>query len=397
MGRQGTGVELREKSIRIGFKFAGEWCRETLNTPPTPANEKRAIKLVETIRRHIAAGTFDYAEFFPDSPRAQQKPAAEVRTFGQVCKLYLQSVGQLEVATVDQYTNAINNVWQPLIGEATPFDTITHDFLAAKIGSHPWASPKSCNNYLIPLRGLFGLMYRGPQAAHNPTVGIKNARVVKKKPDPLTVAERDRILADMLERYDRRVWAYFAFAFYTGMRPEEIIALRWGDVDWNAGLVRIQRVRTFRGSEREGSKTHAERDVDLNQPAIEALQAMKAYTFLKRDKAGEEVDLFENPVTAAPWHDERSQRDHYWKPTLRRLGIRARRPYATRHTYATASLQGEVNPSYVAAQLGHANTKMLFENYARWIPGADGGAARDRMRATFAAKPAEPMRKAANG
>jgi integrase len=48
-------------------------------------------------------------------------------------------------------------------------------------------------------------------------IGLKNRRVVKKLPDPLTIDERDRILAYMTEHYDERVVAYFRFAFYTGI------------------------------------------------------------------------------------------------------------------------------------------------------------------------------------
>ena len=126
----------------------------------------------------------------------------------------------------------------------------------------------------------------------------------------------------MAAHYDRRIAAYFAFAFYSGMRPEEIIALQWGDIDWESGTVRVQRVRTFRGGESDRTKTYAERDVDLVPRAISALEAMKPYTFMKRDERGRQSDIFENPVTGSHWHDERSQRDHYWHPTLKRLGTR---------------------------------------------------------------------------
>ncbi len=42
-----------------------------------------------------------------------------------------------------------------------------------------------------------------------------------------------------------------------------------------------------------------------------------------------------------------------------------------------------VPPTYIAAQLGHASAKMLFEKYARWIGDGDSGAARDRMVQAF--------------
>jgi integrase len=374
MGRKGNGVEARPTSIRVQFVLDGETCRETLRVngaplKPTPANLKYAARVIHDVRARITSGTFDYAEFFPDSARA--RPAAAT-TFADVADAWLKSKGQLEAATKDQYANAVA-MWKRLFESAKmaslPFSSITYQQLAALTGGTAWRSAKSCNNYLIPLRGVFAFAYHGPRAASNPMLGILNMRAVKKLPDPLTVDERDRILWD-LGRYDPSVGAYFRFAFYTGMRPEEIIALRWGDIDWARRTARVQRVRTFRGSEREGSKTHAERDVDLCYEALAAIDTMKAVTFLKRG------DVFENPHTGEPWHDERAQRDTYWAPALKRLGIRSRRPYATRHTYATALLMSGVPPAYIAAQLGHANTKMLFDRYARWLPEADSGNAR---------------------
>lgn len=373
----GDGVELRAKSIRIGFMWNGQWCRETLRLPPTPANEKHAKRLVKSINDAIRSGTFDYAEFFPDSKRA---PKAGPNTFGRAADLYVESIGQLEDATRSQYSLAIAE-WKTILGADTPLANLTHAVLKAKVGGHPWKSAKRMNNALIPLRGVFALLYPGPKAASNPMNGITNAKTVKKKPDPLTAAERDRILEDMAKRYDERVFAYYLFMFYTGMRPEEAIALRWGDIDLSTGIARVQRVRTFKGSERDGSKTHSERDVDLVPQAMNALTIMRPHTFM----AAQDADVFQNPVTGRPWHDERSQRDHYWKPSLKRLGIRARRSYATRHTYCTVALMAGVPAAYIAAQAGHS-VKMLLDSYARWIEGADGGSARSMLAAALSPK-----------
>lgn len=373
MGRTGSGVEVRPNSIRLTFVYEKEECRETLRTgekplAPTPANIKYANRLATDIKHRIAIGTFNYADFFPDSPRAK---IAAPNTFGPLADLWLKSKGQMAAATLDQYNTAVR-LWKELLGENTPVPKLTFQVISSTIGGHPWPSAKAHNNYLIPLRGIMEFEYSGPRSGENPMIGIKNLKVVKKLPDPLTAHERDLILADIKERYDERVYAYFLFAFYTGMRPEEIIALRWSDIDFQKCVARIQRVRTFKGSERDGSKTHAEREVDLVPQAMDSLAIMQSYTYLKRTADGEEADIFENPITLRGWHDERSQRDHYWQPSLKRLGIRMRRAYATRHTYCTVALMGGVKPAYIAAQAGHS-VKILLEKYARWIPEGDGG------------------------
>jgi integrase len=384
VGRKGDGVEIRANSIRLFFVDPdGTRCRETLTLDgaplkPTAANIAHAKRQADKIRKAIELGTFRLADFFPDSARAyEQAEQAPPKTFGPLADLWFDAQGELAGATKAQYRDAIG-FWKRLLGDDTPIDRLTHQVLAAKLGKYPWASAKLFNNYLIPLRGIFAFEYSGPRVLLNPMNGIANRKVVKKLPDPLTAAERDRILVDMAAHYDARVVAYFTFAFYTGMRPEEIIALQWGDIDWDSGIARVQRVRTFRGGESERTKTYVQRDVDLVPRAADALKTMKAYTFLKRDEDGSECDIFENPVTGRRWHDERSQREHYWHPTLNRLGIRRRRPYCTRHTYCTVALMAGIKPAYIAAQAGHS-IKMLLDVYARWIPANDGGTERARL------------------
>jgi integrase len=134
-------------------------------------------------------------------------------------------------------------------------------------------------------------------ALESPVLGIQNRPLVKRRPDPLTASERDAILADMARHYDIRVVAYFQFQFYSGLRPEEAIALQWGDLDEESGTLRVRRVRTFRGGERDGSKTNSERDVDLVPPSSAALQAMRSYTFDPDAPDRYEKDIFQNPVT----------------------------------------------------------------------------------------------------
>jgi integrase len=360
-----VGVEPREKSIRFRYTIDGVVYRKTLQIKPTPANIKYAQRTAGQIEKAIKSGTFNVREYFPDDD-------ADPESFGQVAKQWLAARGQLASATLSQYANALK-VWEQILGADTQMSKLTYQVLSAKIGGHPWASGKLANNYLIVLRGVMAHHYAGARAGENPMIGIENMTVVKKLPDPLTADERDRVLEDLRKRYDARVWAYFQFAFYTGMRPEELIALQWGDIGWATKQARVQRVRTFGGEEREGSKTHAERDVDLVPMALAALEALKPHTFMKGG------DIFESPVTGRPWHDERSQRDTFWAPCLKRLGIRQRRAYATRHTYATVALMGGVRPPYIARQLGHATTEMPFKVYAKWIDGADGGQERRRM------------------
>jgi integrase len=53
---------------------------------------------------------------------------------------------------------------------------------------------------------------------------------------------------------------------------------------------------------------------------------------------------------------------------LRYLNLRQRVPYQTRHTAATLWLAAGENPEWIARQMGHTTTEMLFRVYSRFVP-----------------------------
>lgn len=372
MARKGNGVELREKSIRVNFTHNGNWIRETLDWEPTPANEAKAAKLVARVKAAIKDGSFTFADHFPNSKNAGK--AGEKKTLKEMGDLWLKTKGRLATKTQDQYRNAVG-VWVRLIGGDRVIDAIKHSELASLVGGRPWSSAKLLNNYLIVLRGIFKLAGRDMKL-DNPMEGIENSKHQAAAPDPLSVHEMRKILEVMYKEIPVVVAYYYEFAFLTGMRPEELIALRWADVDFGHCSIRVQRART--AGEYKPLKTYNVRDVDLVPRAMKVLTAMKEIT-----QGGNDGYIFRNPVTHRPWHDERSQRDHYWKPCLIKAKVRMRRSYQTRHTYAANALMGGVNPAYIARQMGHKSAKMLFSVYAKWIDGADRGREASKLEAAF--------------
>lgn len=53
-----------------------------------------------------------------------------------------------------------------------------------------------------------------------------------------------------------------------------------------------------------------------------------------------------------------------------KAGVRYRRPYQTRHTYASMMLTAGEPLGWVANQLGHRDLSMLARVYGRWIKSA---------------------------
>ncbi|HVT23013.1 MAG TPA: site-specific integrase [Rhizomicrobium sp.] len=370
-GRIGSGVEVREHSLRIRFTYQGKRRCERVELEPTPANIKAAIKLAAKIRQEIALGVFDYAKTFPNSA----VPKAPVPPFSEYVKTWLATLAH-EKSTADGYRTTLENFWAPAFA-GKRLDEITHTDVATAIAAKAkTASAKTTNNLLIPLRQLFAAAEADGHVERLPTARVHNRRHQRAEIDPFLPEEMAAILSRMEERSPRVVWAYYEFAFNTGLRPSEQIAMRWGAVDWRQNTAQIAAARVRHKV--KGTKTHSVRLVDLNERAMAALQVMKAHTFLK----GLNEPIFADPA-GRPWTSDRKQREEFFYPVLKALGIRQRRAYNTRHTYATMALMGGVNPAYVARQLGHKDVSMLLKHYARWIDGADKGTEASKLNTIF--------------
>jgi integrase len=156
------------------------------------------------------------------------------------------------------------------------------------------------------------------------------------------------------------------FAFWTGMRTSELVALDWTDVDFVRGVVVVSRAMTQQSKEAEVTKTDAgNREVKLLAGALEALVAQKKHTWL----AGNEI--FQNPQTMARWAGDQPIRKTLWTWALKKGGVRYRYPYQTRHTFASMMLSAGEHPMWVARQMGHADWTMIARVYGKWMPDAD--------------------------
>lgn len=360
MGRRATGtVEPLRSAIRLKFTWQGQRRVETLDLEPNAANIKAARRILAQVCEAIAVGTYDPARFFP---KAAETSAQTFEAYGDE---WLKTL-TLAKSTRRSYRSALRGTWYPAFG-AKRLAQLRHSDIAKAIGAKKaQASGKTINNLLVPLREVLRAAVLDGEIARSPAEGVRNLPHQKPEPDPLDLEEMALVLAHMASRFDPQVANYFEFAFNTGMRPSELIALRWSRIDLRRGKARVDVARV--DWEEKGTKTNTIREVDLNDAATAVLARQKASSFL----AGEEVFL--NPATGIAWADEQVQRRRYWNPTLKALGIRQRDAYQVRHTYASLLLTGGVNPAYIARQLGHSKITTTLNTYARWIESADKGA-----------------------
>jgi integrase len=370
MGREGSGVKAAsETSIEITFTYRGQRCRERIKLAPTPANLKRATQHRAAILDAIQKGTFDYRVTFPDSPRAMLfvERQGEVLTVHKFLDDWLERQrAHLKASTYEGYRKTVVNHLVPAFGKLR-----LADLKRPKIKD--WCAQlkvtnKTLRNRLSVLRAALGDAVQDDLIEANPLYGwqwkSREAPDSEDDVDPFTAEEQKLILAKM-EGQERNL---FQFAFWTGMRTSELIGLQWGDVDFNRGTVQVRRALTRAAiankSEGETTKTRSgRRDVKLLGPALQALLAQKEHTYM----AGEHI--FNNPRTGKRWSGDLTIRSA-WKRALMLAKVRYRRPYQTRHTFASMMLTAGESPMWVAQQMGHKDWTMIARVYGKWIKDA---------------------------
>jgi len=361
MGSSG-GVEIRAKSIRLHFTHEGTARKETIKTdgkplPPTPANVKYAHRLIGEIRDKIKHGTFNHFDYFPASKTAT---TGQGQTVGQQLEDWIKVQTTLSDSTIKAYRIAVN-FWKPLIGNK-PLKALRHSDILKALATRPKWSGKTRNNKTSVLRMALGLAMRDELMPSNPMDGLEAAPHQTEPPDPFSLDEVEMILSHMRSRYSPQIADYFEFKFFTGLRTGESLAVQWADIDFNRRQLVVKQAITL-GKHKASTKTNTTRTVELNSRAMAALERQKAHTFLHSSGW-----VFHSPATGDRWSDDSGPRKRYWYPTMKKLGIRHRGPYHTRHTYATVMLMSGVTPAYAARQLGHS-VEMFLRIYSKWIDG----------------------------
>jgi len=195
----------------------------------------------------------------------------------------------------------------------------------------------------------------------NPCLTIKRLKVQRKDIEPFTLDEVQLLLSRVRKDYR----PYLTFRFLTGVRSGEVHGLKWKHIDFPRRQILIR--ETFTYGRTEYTKTDgSQRELLMSQPVFDALQLMKPEGYDKDPQRFDDRYLFS--ITGKHPLDNKNFNDRVWKPLLRNVGLKYRRPYQMRHTCATLWLAAGESPEWIARQLGHTTTEMLFRTYSRYVP-----------------------------
>jgi integrase len=178
----------------------------------------------------------------------------------------------------------------------------------------------------------------------------------------------------------------------TGMRRGEALALRWRDVDLDAGRLQVRRslgtVKTKGAGEQfvEGpTKTGQARVVDIDVDTVASLRTYRAIRGSLSLELVRDAALVLGNLDGSHWHPERYSR-RFVEQVLqarRTLGedqLPRIRLHDLRHTHATMLLAAGEPVKVVSERLGHANAMITLTVYQHVHPGM-GRQAADRFAA----------------
>ncbi len=388
-----ASIQVRKSTgcLIIDFYFKGTRCREQTALQDTAPNRKRVQKILDRIEAEIQAGTFEYQRFFPNSRNGLKLSTQQSATAGQA---YDAEVNNSDLPPLDamdgiQDTPSLRSfaeIWyqekevewrrshklnirydidnqllpkfgDKEVGRITKADVLAYRAELAKVNAQGKIS-KLSNRRINVLVNLLRQIINEAADRFNfrtPFQNIKQLKVKRSDVQPFTLDEVMRILNTVRKDFRN----YFALRFFTGMRTGEIDGLKWKYVDFERRLILVRETIVL-GDEEYTKNDGSQRDIQMSQAVFDALKAQEAAT----RGMNEYVFCTRTGTTL----DHKNVTNRVWYPLLRHLNLEKRRPYQCRHTAATLWLASGEAPEWIARQMGHTTTEMLFRVYSRYVP-----------------------------
>jgi integrase len=366
---------IRDRSGKLVFDFTyqGIRCRETSRLLDTQGNRKVANDILKRIDAEIIVGTFCYETYFPKSKKVNLFSEIQTRkvsgnkeelpTLAEFSATWLEeNSGAWRPTYLYKLNGMFNKYILPSFG-GRKLDSISKsDFLLfrnelvayRKSNGKPMTS-YNINKIMLKLKAVlteaserFGIDNVGATVK-----ALKNQAVELL---PLSLNEVQQFLSLIRDDYH----CYFTTRFFTGLRSSEITGLRWKDMYIEGGYLMV-RAALVNGELIDTKTVGSYRKIELNEYVLDCLKKHKENTLFNNELdfvfcTGEGKHVNNNNICARVWH-----------PMLRLLKLAPRKMYQTRHTTATLWLASGESPEWIARQMGHSSTALLFSTYSQFV------------------------------
>jgi integrase len=224
-------------------------------------------------------------------------------------------------------------------------------------------SASTVRNSILPLRAIYRRSVSRSEVLVNPTLGLALPAVRGRRERVARPSEAHALL-QALSPADRAIWAT---ALYAGLRRGELRGLRWSDIDFEAGVIRVERSWDEQSGPVAPKSRAGRRRVPLAGPLRAELATHRlrlaptgqAFVFAGRRKGAFSAEaLLKRSRTA-------------WK----RAGLRPIGLHECRHTYAAFMIAAGVNAKALCSYMGHSSITVTLDRYGHLMPGDEAQAA----------------------
>ncbi|WP_279499474.1 Arm DNA-binding domain-containing protein [Aeromonas veronii] len=229
-----TGLEVHGKKLRINFTYKGVRCREVLDLPITKANVKFAANKLATIKHEIAINTFNYASHFPSSGTADKfGPVRKRHQLGSAYAEFWQLLEPtLKPTTKKIYPYGFKSCLAILGAERDMASLKPKDLERLRNELMLQLRPATVNTYLKRFCQFLLWCERNDimKDASKMLAAVKLVPSSNVSPaDPLEYSEYLLALEACTHVQHQRM---ITVSVYTGLRPGELRALAWEDIDF---------------------------------------------------------------------------------------------------------------------------------------------------------------------
>ena len=184
--------------------------------------------------------------------------------------------------------------------------------------------------------------------------------------------EQTRQFIEMLDKADMKYKVFFTLAIYTGCRRGELMGLEWKDIDLNTGMISISRTSNYtsgKGIYTDTTKTrNSLRTIYIPQNIIELLrQYQKEQTEYKKQLGDlwKEHDRLFTKFNGEPMS---LNAPYTWlRKQCKKIDFPFYGVHTFRHLNASLQINAGVDPTTVAASLGHSTPQTTLSIYSHFF------------------------------
>jgi integrase len=358
------GVKIREKPLGSGIFWVFINHNSRRKSKKIGTDEVKANEVAEKIKARLVLGELNIEKMEEPCP-----------LFKDYCELWLEGYikSTKRQTTYQRYSSLLKKYIGPKIGKI-PLDKITRGHVRdALLEIHKKGLSKSTvSTARNVISGTFEHAIDEELVKDNPSKGLlgKLGLDERKDREPVRPMKADEVslFLDTCKKYRNDWYPLFLCAFRTGMRLGELLALHWGDIDWQSKYIQVQ--RAFRNGRITKTKTSKSRRVDMSNQLHDELRVLykkRKEEGLKTGKGAPEEIVFH---TKDDYTSQNTIRN-IWKRMLKKAKLRDMRFHDIRHSFASLLLSNGESPVYVKEQLGHSSIQMTVDIYGHLIPSSN--------------------------